>query len=434
MKLISKYLFALIMVVCLQTTNFGFKNQAQAADTEALHSLDTHSWIYLTIVAVSFSQNSDFSNFLSRMLYFNNEDTNEITQTTNILRERYTPDLFQERFNDLRAHLESLENREDRENNEALIQDLLFNFAIFREYHNSALEQATTLEDLLFSKNHQLNDENSENSQNSNFEEEERAEDGPLVPVFRTFPSRFPLLPSSSSSSSSSMRTRSDPPQTTPRLIESLGEGSVAQSLSQDPDDQTVTLFTLRILIADDESSQSKMLNTVLSRRLKLLLGGNVRIETEIVENGAQLVESLIRNLLEGNPFDLVITDREMDNTFVDSISSTEHGGGIYLNGDSAVALSRVIFDSLGRSQPIIISRTGCASEEQKSQFMNAGLDAFMPKNIDVDLLKNNAILALQKKYPGEDGYKTPKPKKKAPKGKGKKKKEGGKGKEKEDQ
>ncbi|HSC27354.1 MAG TPA: response regulator [Vicinamibacterales bacterium] len=117
----------------------------------------------------------------------------------------------------------------------------------------------------------------------------------------------------------------------------------------------------LRILVAEDNPVNRKLVTTLLQRR-----GHRVRA----VENGRAAVDSLAAG--NGRPFDLILMDLQMP----------------VMGGLEAVAAIRAQEDARGGRVPII-ALTAHVSTGDRERCLAAGMDGYLPKPIDVaELIK----------------------------------------------
>ena len=123
--------------------------------------------------------------------------------------------------------------------------------------------------------------------------------------------------------------------------------------------DQTVdgeSETPLRILCADDNLVNRKVLEGVLGK-----LGHHVTL----VEDGLEALEAI-----KTAPFDVVLMDIQMPN----------------LDGSEATRIIRS--GSVGQAQIPIIALTANAMEGNEEEYLNAGMDKYLPKPVKIDALK----------------------------------------------
>src|SRR6185312_6728694 len=128
---------------------------------------------------------------------------------------------------------------------------------------------------------------------------------------------------------------------------------------------------SLRVLVAEDSAINQLVLRTLL---------GQVGVEPEVVETGAEAVEAWRRG-----EWDLVLMDVQMP----------------VMDGVAATRAIRARERELGRERTLIIALSANAMSHQISEYIAAGMDGHVAKPIAVDALFAALETALGRRRQG---------------------------------
>lgn len=120
--------------------------------------------------------------------------------------------------------------------------------------------------------------------------------------------------------------------------------------------EKNTSLVPLNILLAEDNA---------VNQKLATLTMRNLGYEIDVVANGLEAVEAVVRQ-----EYDVVFMDVQMPE--MDGVEATH-----------------VIIKKLGRKRPTIIAMTANAMEGDREKFLGEGMDDYISKPISVDALKN---------------------------------------------
>ena len=141
-------------------------------------------------------------------------------------------------------------------------------------------------------------------------------------------------------------------------LIHCFEEGEVSNGLTDDDsefDGQMAQEHPLRILVAEDNPVNQKVIDQLLER-----LG----YQCDIVANGHEVISALRRR-----PYDVVLMDVQMPE--MDGLEATE----------------RIRTEQPSLERPYIIAMTAAATEEDRLQCFEAGMDDYVSKPVEVNAL-----------------------------------------------
>ena len=140
----------------------------------------------------------------------------------------------------------------------------------------------------------------------------------------------------------------------------------------EDPKGNMAAHYPLRILLAEDNRSNQKLLSHVL---------GHLGYQASVASNGREVLEALRQH-----PYDVILMDIQMPE----------------LDGIQATRMIRSGFPA--KLQPAIIALTAHASEEDRMHCMEAGMNGYLTKPLRRNLLEETLRLTYKSRCSGSAG------------------------------